>query len=87
VVPVTVAVNWTDPLGATVTETGETETVMFELGGGLLGFEPLLPPPPQATANAAKRIGIVLARDDLFNKAQPMEKETLFKLLSDQNSA
>ncbi|HWC20580.1 MAG TPA: hypothetical protein VG498_26415 [Terriglobales bacterium] len=51
VVPVTVAVNRALPLGATVAEAGETETVMFWLGGGLLELDP--PPPPQAMENEA----------------------------------
>ena len=87
VVPVTVAVNCTDALGATVTETGETETVMFELGGGLLKFEPPLPPPPHAAPKAAKKMQRVFARDDLLCKLRPIQKGTLFKLLSDENSA
>jgi len=87
VVPVTVAVNCTDPLGATVTETGETETVIFELGGGLLEPEPLLPPPPHATPKAAKKMQKVFAKDDLLIKLRPIQKGILFKLLSDENSA
>jgi len=86
VVPVTVAVNWTDPLGATVTETGETETVMFELGGGLLGFEPLLPPPPQAAVKAARRSDSVFARGDL-QKFQFEFRAALFKSFSRENFA
>ena len=85
-VPVTVAVNWTDPLGATVTETGETETVMFELGGGLLEVEPPLPPPPHAAVKAATRMHSVIARDDL-QKLQSGFRAALFKSLSGENFA
>jgi len=88
VVPVTVAVNCTVPLGATVTETGETETVMFEFGGGLLELEPLLPPPPHAAPKAAsKKMQKVFARDDLLSKLLLFQKGTLFKFLSDEKSA
>ncbi len=85
-VPVTVAVNCTDALGATVTETGETETVMFEVGGGLLEFEPPLPPPPQAVVNAATRTHRVFARDDL-PKLQSGFRAALFKSFSGENFA
>ena len=86
VVPVTVAVNCTDPLGATVTETGETETVMFELGGGLLEVEPLLPPPPHAVAKKATSTDRIFARDDLL-RVQFGFRAARFKSLSDENFA
>ena len=86
VVPVTVAVNCAVPLGATVTETGETETVMFEVEEELL--EPELPPfPPQATAKVARKRKIVFARDDLLNNFQVEKRAARFKSLSSENSA
>ena len=86
VVPVTVAVNWTDPLGATVTETGETETLMFEVGGGLLELEPPFPPPPHAVVKAATSRHNVFARDDL-QKLQSGFEAALFKSFSGENFA
>lgn len=85
VVPLTAAVNCTDPLGATVTETGDTETVMFELGGGLLEVEPLLPPPPHAVAKDAISTQSIFTQNDLL-KAQS-GVGAVFKSLSDENSA
>lgn len=87
VVPVTVAVNCAEPFGATVAETGETETVIFELCGGLFEPEPPLPPPPQAAANAAKKMKIVFARDDLLKNFQIEKRAARFKSLSSENSA
>src|SRR5579884_1498157 len=87
-VPVTAAVNCTVPLGATVTETGETETVMFEFGGGLLELELLLPPPPhEAQKTASKKTQKVFAPDDLLSKPLLFRMGTLFKFLSDEKSA
>src|SRR6185437_698186 len=84
VVPVTVAVNCTDPLGVTVAEIGETSNGMLDVEGGLL-LE-LDPPPPQAAVKATRRSDSVLARDDL-QKLQPGLRAALFKSLSDENFA
>ena len=83
VVPVTVAVNCTDPLGATVAETGEIAIVMLEPGGGLLELDP---PPPQAAVKAARRSDSVFARGDL-QKFQFEFRAALFKSFSRENFA
>jgi hypothetical protein len=69
-----------------VAEIGETDTVTFDVGGGLLELEPLLPPHAAAQETASK-IQVVFVREDLRSKTQRTEKNILFKLLSDENSA
>ena len=67
-------------------EIGETDTVMFELGRGLLELEPLLPP-HAAAQETASRIQLVFVREYLLSKTQRTEKNILFKLLSDEKAA
>jgi hypothetical protein len=87
VVPVTVAVNWTDPPGATVAPGGDIETVTLlgGGGGGLLVLEPL-PPPPQAAVKAAIKMQNILARDALRN-IESAGRDARFKSFSNENFA